>query len=845
MHKKSYLSCASILALALALPVKSAAQESNASAEAVGGDETVEATAGSGDIVVTAQKRAERLVDVPVTVTAVSSDLLRDRQINDTRALVEAVPSLTYTEGGKASSSTFRIRGIGTSLFNFGAESSVSTVVDGVVLGSGAQGFAELPDVERIEVLEGPLGTLFGKNATAGAVNIVTARPGDRLSINGQATIAEGDEYRIKGAVSGPLTDKLGVGVAGYYSYVGGNLFSSVIPGKRIGTVESWGARGKVEWQPTETLNLLLTGSHYKTNSDCCGGLRGGVILRFDNAIQRQALIVPFEASQDNRLVQIYDPIYDNSHQTIVSLEANLELGDMTLTSISAYQDYAFNSDFPAVPDPSPPLYVAAVPQIVTPFGSSTTTTVIGANGRSKTLNAGGPGYVTQYSQELRLTSPSFGRFTYVAGLYFQTQEILRDYLQRWGSCPVTPGNTVGLPCGTATTVLPSYTSNVSNNGLSVDQIAVFGQGEYKITDQLTAIAGFRLQREHTNYFVSRPGAAFAGDVSTLTIGKGEGGVSDDNLSGKVGLQYHVSRNAQFYATYSRGYKGASYDIELTAPFAQAPVLPETVDAFEAGFKGSIFDGKVLLTAAAFYADYKNLQVQATAVDPLTFVTTFIPTNAGSTKTKGAQFAISGEIAEGLTFNTSVIYTHARVDANGLPCTFPQTRAALYGLPAIQTIPVGGTQPDNVCINLRNANGGVGSNFQNIRGGRLPSTPAWRGTASLRYEHPVSSSLGVFAQASTNFQSGVSFDLSQDPYLSVPGYTTIDLNFGVRELDDRWSVLFFVKNLTDKINYQGVNYSGNDVRPANYVLVYDQQGRMARLPKGADRYVGATLSFKL
>ncbi|KAK0331620.1 hypothetical protein LTR94_028201, partial [Friedmanniomyces endolithicus] len=211
-----------------------------------------------GEIVVTAQKRTERLQDVPLAVSALSAETLGRQQINDTNGLVAAVPSLTYTQGNNVSNSTFRVRGIGTTLFNQGSESSVSTVIDGVVMARQAQGFVDLADLERVEVLRGPQGTLFGKNATAGVISVVTARPTDRFTARADATIAELDEYRIKGTMSGPLTDRLRARVSGFYNDVGGHI-TNVANGRDTNGFKSWGLRGKLDWDATDNLNFLAT----------------------------------------------------------------------------------------------------------------------------------------------------------------------------------------------------------------------------------------------------------------------------------------------------------------------------------------------------------------------------------------------------------------------------------------------------------------------------------------------------------------------------------------------------------------------------------------------------------
>src|SRR3569832_643970 len=201
------------------------------------------------DIVVTAQKRTERLVDVPLAVTAVSGDALASRQINDAQSLTRAIPALSYQQGGAPNNSSFRIRGVGTSLFGSGVEPAVSVVVDGVVAARAASGFSDLLDIERVEVLRGPQGTLFGKNATAGVINIVTARPSSTFGGNLEATIAEHSEYRVKGSLTGPLSSTLNARISGFYNNVRGNLLN-VADGGYEGGTESWGVRAKFEWKP-------------------------------------------------------------------------------------------------------------------------------------------------------------------------------------------------------------------------------------------------------------------------------------------------------------------------------------------------------------------------------------------------------------------------------------------------------------------------------------------------------------------------------------------------------------------------------------------------------------------
>ena len=753
---------------------------------------------GTGEIVVTAQKRTERLQDVPLAVSALSAETLGRQQINDTSGLVAAVPSLTYTQGNNVSNSTFRVRGIGTTLFNQGSESSVSTVIDGVVMARQAQGFVDLADLERVEVLRGPQGTLFGKNATAGVISVVTARPTDHFTARADATIAELDEYRIKGTVSGPLTDRLRAWVSGFYNDVGGHI-TNVATGKDKNGFKSWGLRGKLDWDATDSLNLLATLDYRKMNADCCQPQ----YIQTTTPLLTQ-LLGPVVASRHNREVNIDAPSFNKTRQWIASLEANLDLGDHTLTALTAWQDFDFdnNVDVDGLYTPSP---------IFVPF----------SNGKG-VLN-GGPAGVKQFSQELRLTSPQNRPLTYVAGLYYLDLDVSRGFRRRLGNCVAGGANgaaVYGQPCA-----VPTYASTYHEASSKTEQFAAFGQAELKLIDALSLIAGGRLQRETLSYWGNRPGLALvAGDTAQLGASTGSGSTADTDLSGKLGLQYRFSRDMQAYLTWTRGYKGAAYDIEVTANFVnQRPVRPETVKAWEAGLKFDLFDRALSVNAAAFYADYSDLQVQAAYTDPVTGIVSSIPTNAGSAITKGVEVEFTARPARGLSFNGGLTYLATSVDVDGLSCPLPQQAGAA----------VSSVSPINTCYRLTAG----GTPYLNVRDGRLPNAPSWRGTLTARYESNLpGTDLALFGQVTGNAQSAVNFSLEQDPDAVQKGYATFDASIGLRRQDGRYSVTLFVRNLTDKHFLTSIGRAGQLTNAAN---PYNLTGF---IPKDADRYFGANLS---
>ena len=355
------------------------------------------AAADSGEIIVTAQKRAERLLDVPLAVTAVTGDTLADRQINDTNSLVQAVPSLTFQQGANPTNTSFRIRGIGTSLFGQGTESSVSTVVDGVVAVRQAQSFSDLADIERVEVLRGPQGTLFGKNASAGVISVTTARPSREFTASGELTVAEHDEYRVRGTVSGPLSDTLRARITGYYNDVRG-ITRNVGRNRWVNGTQGFGIRGKLEWDATENLNFLLSAEYRETNSDCCAS----TLIRIDNPVLRSVVGPAVVPSRTNRVINEDTDTYANTEAQTYSLQADWDLGPATVTSITALQKYHLDVNQPIDRINAPaPLFL----------GAAAAYTWWNQNH--------GVADIEGFSQELRIANNGGGDFNYVAGVFY------------------------------------------------------------------------------------------------------------------------------------------------------------------------------------------------------------------------------------------------------------------------------------------------------------------------------------------------------------------------------------------------------------------------------------------
>ncbi|MBZ9649112.1 TonB-dependent receptor [Sphingobium sp. 3R8] len=776
-----------------------------------------DAAPAADEIVVTAQKRAERLQDVPLAVTAVTSDALAQQNINDTSSLVRAVPSLQFQPGATSNGSGFRIRGIGSQLFSLGVEASVSVVVDGVVAARQAQSFADFADIERIEVLRGPQGTLFGKNATGGVINIITARPKDSFGGSFDATVAEMDEYRIKGTITGPIAETLNARVSGYYNNVGGYIRNQA-NGKDVNKSEGWGLRGKLDWQATPDLNFLLAADYRKNKSDCCNP----VLVNVRNP-DTLTLIAPVTPSIYNRRIN-EDEVnrnYDRQFQT--SLEASWDLGAATVTSITAYQKYKNVANNPTDKLNNPnPIYIPG-------NGVLAPGLTIG-----KFDQNGGTIDLDQFSQELRVASNGQRDLGYVFGLFYSDVSVDRTFLRAAIACP-TGGGAIGTVCANPVT----FSSSLAAHN-QTESIAGFGQIDWRVVGGLKLIGGLRVQHESTSVDGTRTAPAIAG--STAFPGNasisGKRSASDTAVTGKAGVQYEFSRNAQVYASFTRGYKGLGFNTELATNFAtQEAVQPEHVNGYELGFKGRTADGLLSVAVAGFIADYTDLQVLANRSDPSTGQIAFVQTNAGSSQTKGVEIEAALNPAEGLSVNFGMTYAKTRLDADGLSCPLQVQAAAATNI-------LTGNFPVNSCYRRRivDASGTVLSTsgpLQDVRGGELPFSPKLRLNVSPRYEMQLNDSgLSAVFQIGLNYQSKQRFALEQDPLLAQKGYALVDTSIGLKGPEGRWYVTGYVRNLFDK---QFVTSMAHSSPISTAALPFDLA---AFISKESNRYFGVNFGMK-
>lgn len=405
---------------------------------------------GLEEIVVTAQKREQNLQQVPVSVTALSAEAIANKGITQFENLAQTAPGLTITQGTQRTGNSINLRGIGTSVFSIGVEPAVSVVVDDVPILNQGQAFSTLTDIERIEVLRGPQGTLFGKNASAGVVNIVTRAPTETFSGRIAASATTDREYRVEAGISGPLGENVGFRINGFYSDFRGYV-KNLATGNYLGADESWGIRGKLVADLSDSVKVTISAEHSETE----GNSTPRTVRSFNTGAtvfgaSLATNLGTIQAGPGNYLLnQNYDGIAKGK-STNVSGRISIDLGSVDLISITSYQKWGLDTQ-------------DDVEQLNLPvFGSATG------------LVQSSPYDTKNVTQELRLVSTAPGPFQYILGAFFSSGETDRSFDRG--------------PSG------PLLSKWVSNAGTKT--YAAFAQGTYDLAATTHLDAGIRYNHE-------------------------------------------------------------------------------------------------------------------------------------------------------------------------------------------------------------------------------------------------------------------------------------------------------------------------------------------------------------
>jgi iron complex outermembrane receptor protein len=758
---------------------------------------------GLEEIVITARKRSESLQDVPLSVVAVSGELLQQQGIKKLEDLQFKVPNFTMTETGIGSN--IAIRGIFSGV-NQGFEQSVGTYIDGIHYGRAQQSRSPFLDVERVEVLRGPQSILFGKNSIAGALNIISAQPTNELEGYVQGSYQpKYDDWELLGAVSGPLSDRIRVRVAGRYHQGDGHLKNLTLD-RSEPQREDWNLRGIVEFDVTDNLEINLKAEHGvfdvegrnieiynerpsidprplfhdKTYSEILttlGGLNPADVFVVDPSVQNNVKDGKRSSNGDTS---------DNSSDSYV-LTANWDVGIGTLTSISGYNRFKYNElcdcDF-------------------------TGATILTVDLREK---------YEQFSQEIRLASDTSGKLNYIVGGFFQTSDhSYRDNI----NIPSNSLLVLAVPPPNGGFIANTRAAREAN--VETDIWSAFGQATYNFTDRFRLTVGGRITHEKkdgdrtltiqgidgtalsglpalgaplvyaqllrissTNLLeiagatpvppgatCTTPGltlpqkaAACAAQLGTHPV---EGSLSKTGFVPSVTLQYDVSDDIMLYGSFTQGTKSGGFDFRgnnrgFYADMADAfEFSEEKATSWEAGAKTRFLDGRAIFNVALYHTKIKDLQVSV-----FDGSLGYVVGNADA-RTQGVE--VDGRLA--VTRNLTLRGSGALTDFE------------FTNYPNGQCFP--GQVPD-----------GVGGQCD-YEGKTNQLVADWQATLAVDWSHPLTSGLEFRTTADMFATDGYFLSPTLDPDQVQHSYAKFNLRVAVGDPGNRWEIALLGKNLTDK-----------------------------------------------
>ncbi|RYY28387.1 MAG: TonB-dependent receptor [Sphingomonadales bacterium] len=708
---------------------------------------------GNAEIVVTAQKRAENVQDVPIAITALSSADLTSSGVAGVEDLKAAAPALNVTTavGGFGLP---RIRGIGATGQGVGIENPVAVYVDGVYYSAAFGVLQSLFDVEQVAVLKGPQGTLFGRNATGGLIQITTKGPDFEWSGKSQVGYGNYNTFEAASYVTGGLSDKVAISLSGQIQNRGTGFGSNVITGNDVKDDTSWAGRAKLLFEPTEATRIMLSADVNGRNAAEPAFSNFGLNTIGQNV---PAQIVARGGDPKYDIFSDFDPVL-RARQWGVGLSIDQHLGGVTLKSITAYRKSKLLTFFD-------------------PDGLSTASLAIGNNYSDK-----------QLTQEINLISSGSGPFQWVIGGFYM-----------WDEGVVSP-----RPAWTRKFFAGNYTDSLATSTLN--SIAGFVEGSYSIADATRITAGIRYTRDERKLTANNQ--TYTAATSTIS----NAAVTNDSRvfekpSWKVSIDHRFSPELLAYASYNRGFRSGTYVPQAT------PILvlkPEVVDAYEVGLKTDLFDRRVRFNIAAYSYDQTNVQVVQIVAGVQNVY------NAKGARIKGLDGDVSIKVANGVRIFGGFNYTDARytdfTDAivsipYPLATTAPPFSTTQYsyvdsntGATVANTACLGTFLPPTVTTQAardayyRARPGGNCLLRGDASGNRLQNTPEW--TFSLGGNWDIKTGIGKFTLAGNLYYNG-GFAATPDERVTQPGYTTIDASLSWRARENL-SVRVWGKNLTDE-----------------------------------------------
>lgn len=808
-------------------------------------DEGTDDTYGLEEILVTAQKREATLLETPVAVSAIGGSTMDLAQARDLTALQTLVPSLQITQRASASNTSFSIRSIGSSTFNFGLEPAVGVFVDGVYRSRNGASVNDFLGIERVEILRGPQSTLFGKNTTAGVINYVTKASVYELEAEGELTYGNFDAKIAKGAVNLPLIDdQLAVRLDVNVNKRDGVIEN--VDGRELNERDRWGMRGQILWEPSETTRIRIIGDYSDLNEECCAAPFFLVTPETQQALTALGSQIPGATWEERQSFIDGDVVVGNLETYGVSGQIDVDFESFTLTSITAYRGYRELQDIDA------------------DFSD------LQLNDR-RVLDQD---YDT-FTQEIRFTSATDGPVEWMAGAYYFNQDLTADNQTVQGDglrgfSDILSGGAItsieaslGLPAGTFLAEGSGQQRGFfdQNN----ETIAAFAQIDWHVTDKLTVTAGVRYTDDkktmQSDIVIDDPFAALnfvdifvgqavqqaAADAAAAGLSEEaiattvvpsvttqasavandpsvnpllgltsfqffppaddvDGEISDNAWTGNLILNYHVNDDVSVYASYSRGFKAGGFALDSAAARVGSFQFDnETANNYELGLKARLLDNRMSLDFALFDMTVDDFQ------ENVFTGSSFVPDNAGSIKVRGLEFDGKFQASPELLFTAGFtwLFDHKYDEFLNGPCPVSDTSVGEF-------VSVEGSLPR--CV-------------QDLSGATLAESSDFSGNFTTTYRRPVTDNLEMFVRGEVFYQSSQNLSVSQDVNQLQDGFALVGASTGIGDIDGAWSLQLWARNL---LNEKYVLDTFNATIPGGSLNAY----------VGDPRTYGITLRFR-
>ena len=718
-------------------------------------DETAQNSAALGEIVVTAQRREENLQDVPLSVTAVSGDQLGAITAGgvDIRGISGRVPSLLVESSFGRTFPRFYIRGLGNTDFDFNASQPVSLIYDDVVLENPILKGFPIFDMERVEVLRGPQGTLFGRNTTAGIVKFDSVKPSDVAGGYGKISYGRFNAVNVEGGFGGPLGEKVSVRVSGMYQrqddYVD-NVIPSNTTKDAFEGYKEYAARVQFLVKPSDDFDILLTGQ-FRSLDGTARLFRANVFTRGQEGLNTN--FDRYRVSTDGKNEQSVDTQNMTARMTY-------DAGAVSFISVTSY----WTGDATSVGDVDGGFGANFLPRNLygpgeIPFTAETRDSV-------PTLK--------QFTQEFRVASNNDGPLSYQAGVFYfnETLDIVSENYSTMGD----PNNAVD-----GVNIIVSQAQKSKAYGL-------FGSATYQLTDQLSVTGGLRYNDDTRDFVAVRSkDTQFPGFLQN-PLGTVRRDVSDNNLTWDLSGTYAATDDVNLYARVARGYRAPSIQGRILFPPATSTPLEsgvtvgksETITSYESGIKSTLLDGRARFNINGFYYELKDAQL--TAVGGGVNANRLI--NADKVRGYGFEADIEFKPVPQLLLTAGLSYNNTSIQDTGLT-------TAACGATRVDTFPNVSlcTPLDPIVV----AAAPFSAAIVNIDGNSLPQSPKWIANWTARYGVPVGDG-EVYAFTDWAYRSKINFFL----YESVEFQDKRMLEGGLRVgyKTDAYDVSAFVRNIT-------------------------------------------------